>query len=78
MQVLYKPGVQEGIFNLLNLTAEVVFARADRFPSMAAVGLVNGSAIKVLDQVCCSHSVLPAMLLLDGWMHAACFLKVLL
>lgn len=58
VQVLYKPGVQESIFTLLNLTADVVFVRADRLPSMAAAGLLNGSAVKVLDQVCCSHSAL--------------------
>lgn len=66
--MLYKAGTQEGIPNLLDLTAEVVFARADRLPSTAAGGMVNGSAIKVLDQVCCVAAIL------DSRSNAACFL----
>lgn len=70
MQVLYKSGVQEGIPNLLDLKAEVFFARADRLQGMAADGLVNQSDVKVLAQVCCSAvtalSIFAAMMLLDA------------
>lgn len=69
LQVLYKSGVLEGIPNLLDLKAEVVFARADRLPGLVANGSVNSSAVKVLAQVCCNAgTAVPATLLLGGCM----------
>ena len=52
LQVLYYPDFAQGIRNLLDLTAEVIFVRADLLPGMAAMGVVNESAFKVLTQVC--------------------------
>ena len=51
LQVLYYPDAAQGVRNLLDLTAEVLFVRADLLPAMAAMGLVNESAFKVLTQV---------------------------
>lgn len=53
-EVLYYPDFTQGIRNLLDLTAEVIFVRADLLPDMAAMGQVNMAAFKVLAQVCCT------------------------
>ena len=49
--MLYYPDIKQGVQNLLDGLTEVIFVRANLLPGMAAQGLVDLTAFKVLAQV---------------------------
>jgi hypothetical protein len=59
LQVLYLQNIEQGVDDLLDGLADIIFVRADLLESMQTQGLVTVSSFKVLAQV--QQSVMVAL-----------------